>query len=413
MKFKSLIITCCALLMGTATFSQVQISAELRPRTEYNHGYKSLASDDQNPAFLTTQRTRLNLDYKNEVFMMKVVFQDVRLWGSESQLTTNGNNVSYIHQGWAEWFMSTNWSLKAGRQEVAYDDHRIFGSVDWAQQARAHDMAILKYTGDISAHLGIAYHNTSKDDNIYTEPDAYKALQFLWLNRKTDSYSGSFLFLNNGKPYWKDAAETEQGIRYSQTVGGHLKTNIESFTLAGNLYFQFGKDAGGKDLSAMNFSIDAMYKASETANIGAGYELLSGTEDYQNADKNKSFTPFYGTNHKFNGFMDYFYVGNHANSVGLHDVYLKGNIKPGKIKFNAALHFFSAHKNINADVNKSLGTELDFWCGYNHKGMVNLDFGYSHLFASEGMEALKGGDKGATHNWAWVMLTFKPVLYKK
>ena len=78
-----------------------------------------------------------------------------------------------------------------------------------------------------------------------------------------------------------------------------------------------------------------------------------------------------------------------------------------------ALHFFSAHKDINADVNKSLGTELDFWCGYNHKGQVNLDFGYSHMFASEGMEALKGGDKEATHNWAWVMLTFKPTLYKQ
>jgi len=101
-------------------------------------------------------------------------------------------------------------------------------------------------------------------------------------------------------------------------------------------------------------------------------------------------------------------VGDHLKTS------VEGFTFAGNVKFNAALHFFSAHKNINADVNKTLGTELDFWCGYNHKGQVNLDFGYSHMFASEGMEVLKQpGDKSATHNWTWVMLTFKPTLFKQ
>jgi hypothetical protein len=60
--------------------------------------------------------------------------------------------------------------------------------------------------------------------------------------------------------------------------------------------------------------------------LAAGYEYLSGNS-YNKTDKVYAFEPFYGTNHKFNGFMDYFYVGNHINSVGLHDAWLKYGYK--------------------------------------------------------------------------------------
>ncbi len=405
-------------MLSIGSFAQVKISAELRPRTELNQGVKQPASDGQEASILTSQRTRLNLDFKNEVFAVGVVFQDVRLWGQEAQLTTNGNNVTYIHQAWAEWFMSDKFALKAGRQQLVYDDHRILGSVGWAQQARSHDVAIFKYKGTFNAHLGLAYNNSNMHDNFYLGPDAYKAMQYLWLNHKTDSYSGSVLFLNNGKPYAKETDPNtgemiKQGIRYSKTLGTHIKSKISDVKLVGNLYYQFGEDAGGKDISALNFSIDANMPLGDKASIGAGYELLSGTDQSEN-EKNNTFAPLYGTNHKFNGFMDYFYVGNHGGtSVGLNDIYVKGHIKPGKVKFNAAVHFFSADGEIS-DHSKGLGTEVDLWCAYSHKGQVQLDFGYSHMFAQDALYAIKGVEKNSTGNhWAWVQLTFKPTLFEK
>ena len=58
---------------------------------------------------------------------------------------------------------------------------------------------------------------------------------------------------------------------------------------------------------------------------------MQSRNDYNgDASENKAFTPFYGTNHKFNGFMDYFHVGNHANSVGLIDIYTKVKTKLGE-----------------------------------------------------------------------------------
>jgi hypothetical protein len=35
-------------------------------------------------------------------------------------------------------------SIKIGRQELIYDDSRLVGNLDWLQQARRHDMALLK-----------------------------------------------------------------------------------------------------------------------------------------------------------------------------------------------------------------------------------------------------------------------------
>ncbi|MCG8579029.1 MAG: alginate export family protein [Bacteroidales bacterium] len=412
MKIKNILALAMLLLAGSTLYAQVKISAEVRPRTEYSHGSKSLATEDTDGSMITSQRTRLNLDFKNEDFAVGVVMQDVRNWGQESQLTSNGNNVVYLHQAWAEWFIDPKFSLKAGRQQLVYDDHRMLGSVGWAQQARSHDVALLKYTGDVKVHLGLAYHNSSLNSNIYLGPDAYKAMQYLWVNHKNDSYSASFLLMNLARPYWK-VVDIEQKTNNTTTIGTHLKTTLGGVKLAGNLYYQFGENPSvdGADISAFNVSIDATAALSDKVNVGGGYELLSGT-DQEGADKNNSFNPFFGTNHKFNGLMDYFFVGNHINNVGLHDIYVKANAKPGKVKFNAAIHFFSAHGEMTSG-NQGLGTEVDLFCGYSHKGKVQLDFGYSHMFAGDGLYEVKGVENNdAGNSWAWVMLTFKPTLFE-
>ena len=40
----------------TTLKAQFKISGEFRPRTEYSHGYSTLAGADQDPSLFTTQR---------------------------------------------------------------------------------------------------------------------------------------------------------------------------------------------------------------------------------------------------------------------------------------------------------------------------------------------------------------------
>ena len=129
----------------------------------------------------------------------------------------------------------------------------------------------------------------------------------------------------------------------------------------------------------------------------------------------KSFNPLYGTNHKFNGWMDYFYVGNHGGSVGLVDV--NAFIAYNKDKFSAKIipHFFSSAADIydisNAKMDNKLGTEIDFTIGYKVASNIAFSAGYSKMYGTSSMERLKSGDKDENSSWSWIMFTFNPKLF--
>lgn len=397
MKYIGLIVL--GILMAQFSKAQFKLSGEFRPRTEISHGYKSLASKDQDASTITAQRTRLNAGFSNEFINTSLVLQDVRRWGNQPQLVTNEDYAVSVHQAWAEVLFSPQFSLKAGRQELVYDDSRIFGNVGWAHQARSHDVALFKYEKDIKLHFGIAHHeNGDVTNSNYDGPDAYKDLQFIWFNNKWKKATLSLLILNNGVATIENG---DQKTKFSQTIGGRVTSNVGEVKVASNLYYQTGKHISGRNISAFNFLAEA-----SIISFTLGYEHLSGT-DYNESDY-KSFTPFYGTNHKFNGFMDYFYVGNHMGSVGLNDLYLKYNYSKDKIGFNAHLHYFAAAADIADNTDKYLGTELDLSLAWTVNPMANISFGLSSVFAGKSMEILKGGDSSATQYWGYVMLSINP-----
>jgi len=63
-------------------------------------------------------------------------------------------------------------------------------------------------------------------------------------------------------------------------------------------------------------------------------------------------------------------------------------------------------------MDSNLGTEVDFVLGYAIAPNVKVLAGYSQMFATSSMEAMKGGSKDETNNWGWLMLVFKPKLVK-
>ncbi len=395
------------------TYAQLEVDAEVRPRFEYRHGFGTLFPDDADPAAFVSQRTRLKAGYTMEKLKFYLNFQDVRVWGDVPQLNRSDNSGFTVHEAWAQLYLDENWAIKVGRQEVIYDDHRIFGNVEWAQQARSHDMALLKYAKNgFLMNIGAAFNQDGESltGTVLTTPNTYKSLQLVWLHKDWTDFSGSFLFLNNGLQFIDAANADNNETRYSQTAGTHLKYRKGKLSLTSNLYYQFGKDVNDNDLSAYLLSLDANYKVSEKTQLGLGGELISGNDNgAPSGGDNNAFSPFYGTNHKFNGLMDYFFVGNHANNIGLVDVYVKANFKLNpKSNLNMAFHNFSSAADFSE---KQLGNELDMVYTYKVQKFVTVKAGYSHLFPSEGMEILKGNTDGNTNNWGWVMLVVKPRLF--
>lgn len=406
------------LLFSVLGFSQFSFSGELRPRIEYRNGYKTLFDQDTNSATFIDQRSRLNFDYLVESYAFKLTLQDVRTWGSQPQLNVS-DGLASVHEGWGEVFFDTKFSFKFGRQEISYDDQRIFGSVGWAQQARSHDAALIKYKDSTSVvHLGIAYNQDHPSlRRVFPQRGNYKAFQYLWAHKDFGNVNASFLFLNNGLQVLEtDNQGNEIGghDNYSQTLGTRLEYKKNKVVTHFSGYYQFGLDGDINDtkISAYNLSADLSYKLTDLFTASAGVEILSGNSEVKPNNENKAFNPFYGTNHKFNGHMDYFYVGNHLKSVGLQDVFIHGMYKTPKLYLGGDLHLFSSNGDIlnngGTKADSYLGTEVDLYWGFNLAKGVAVKAGYSQLFASESMELLKGGDSNVTQNWGWMMIVMKP-----
>ncbi|MFD0798836.1 alginate export family protein [Maribacter chungangensis] len=399
-------------------FSQLEISADIRPRFEYRHGFGNLFPDNTDPAAFVVQRSRLNFDYRMEKLTMAINVQDVSVWGDTRQIDpTDRNNSFSLFQAWVNYSFNENWSTKLGRQVISYDDQRIFGELDWAMQGRFHDAALLKYhKGTFNADIGFAFsqEGTNFENNGFFLQGAftYKAMQYAYLKKTWESASASFLLLNTGFQDFTDATNTvPDGVFYRQTIGSHFKFPISTLNFIGSAYYQGGKSNGTTDLSSYNLALEANYKPNSVL-FGLGFEVLSGT-DQDGDSKNKSFFPLYGTNHKFNGFMDYFYVGNHANNVGLNDLYAKAVFKTGeKSTLLTKVHYFGANAELSNNANAYLGTEIDLVYTQQLIKAVKLNIGYSHMFASESMSLIKGArPNDNTNNWAWAQLTIKPMLF--
>jgi hypothetical protein len=410
------IILTIALVVSFTTMLTAQtfdLSAEVRPRYENKHGYKTLINTDADGSNFVSQRTRLNFGYKNEKLRMKVTVQNVRVWGDVSTLSSNDNAYS-LHEAWAEAILSKKVTLKLGRQEIVYDDHRIFGSVGWAQQARSHDAFLFKYTPDAKNRLDIGFAMNADSqagvDNLYSNAAGYKSFQYAWYHGNFDKFGLSFLLLNTGIEYLDSGDQT---IDFMQTIGPRFTYKTGKLNANAAAYFQTGKSVNN-DVSASYFAGNIGYKVSDNFKIGAGMEYLSG-KDQDDADSDiKSFAPLFGTNHKFNGWMDYFYVGNHANSVGLTDISATFAYSKNKFSLKLIPHFFSAANSVfdgSDKMSNNLGTEIDLTMGYKISKDIKLNVGYSKMFASDTMEILKGGDKSENNSWAWIMFTFKPNLF--
>ena len=109
--------------------------------------------------------------------------------------------------------------------------------------------------------------------------------------------------------------------------------------------------------------------------------------------------------------MDYFYVGNHGGSTGLRD--LTGRVKYalGKVSLGCDVHGFWTDAPIAGTEDTYLGTEIDLSASVPINSSVSMVAGYSQLLATDAMEMLKGGYADETHNWAWLMFTFKPDFH--
>lgn len=431
-----------------ASFGQFSLEGQYRPRTELRNGFKKPIHPGQDQAFFTEHRARFIAGFKAEKLGLKLSFQDVRIWGETGQINKSDQLLS-VYEAYGEYFASEKSTFRIGRQELIYDGHRLFGNLDWAMQGRAFDAVryMFKDSKGTQFELVVSWNQPGYGDAL-AEParlvgNNYQIVTGGGVNPRIFNLA---LPKSQQMGYYKKTfkkgdiainvlndlfnANDSTSITYSNLSFGITPNfSIEKLKLGGQIYYTGGA-AGKKYTPAAyetirlnGFMLNAYVQ--HTGLKGApmlGVDFLSG-DDESTADV-EGWAPKYGTNHKFYGYMDYFYVGNghgglDAKSAGLLDVYLKTSFKLNeKTSLQGDLHYFaSAAERTNA-TNKvaykgALGTELDLVATRTLTKGLTLMAGYSQMFGpTETLKQLKFGNPNqeikGMQSWAWIMLSFSP-----
>ena len=172
---KSILLMFFTVLAVINVSGQLTMTGQVRTRTEYRNGVGTLRPKNNDAAFFTSQRSRLTFNYKSGRVILQSSLQDIRVWGQDASTISNadGNKLG-LHEAWAEVILANKndstfrlqsvdyFALKLGRQELMYDDSRLLGNLDWLQQARRHDAAVLKFV-DNGWHLdaGFAFNQNT------------------------------------------------------------------------------------------------------------------------------------------------------------------------------------------------------------------------------------------------------------
>jgi hypothetical protein len=432
---------------------KIRVGLNLRTRAEYARNFGQITTQagallgpvsgsgiwqfsdgiSSNQQSVVSNRVRLNIDADvHEHLRAFFQLQDSRFWGVEANGLGNTaraqgalggvalQNTLDMHQGYIDIRKLFNQpvTMRVGRQEIIWGDHRMFGSFGWHNVANSWDAIRGMYDTEnyaAEAWAAITRHDPSagatfnaqgglrqksNDHQVYASMFTFKKLvpaSTLQLMIMTDNDQmertqvGRSNFTGN-KKIWN------AGFRIAGKVG-------KAIDYSGEYHEQWGK------LSHANHRARAGYAAMGYTFHEVGWKPRIGLEGNWSpgsghgpastrTEKSRTFWNFYPTNHKHYGYMD--------QMAWMNMRAVRGSVKVKPTKklvawadvwgfwldnvhdswYNAAQAQMRGYTTGTQPRNPDsyLGTELDLTAKYKLYKNVGLQAGYSHFFNGDYIE---------------------------
>ena len=158
--------------------STLTFGLDMRVRTEWRHGYKSIPTPDTTGAYEINQRTRFNVDYRSKAVDVFLSLQDARVWGQQdpregqtgTATTSNASTVFplYFFEAYAEPHFNDKLSLRIGRQRISYDNQRLFSENNWRLPGNSFDAARFIYNNKINFTTELVFSYQQSGENLFT-----------------------------------------------------------------------------------------------------------------------------------------------------------------------------------------------------------------------------------------------------
>ena len=381
------------------------MSGEIRVRSELD-ARSATGAPDQATLLRARLGIRARLDPRTRAF---VQISDSRAFGDETNtLTDAAADLLDVHQAYVEWQPNARWRLRAGRQEWAFADERLIGTVGWANVTRAFDGLRTTLTAGGWVIDGLAAVLDERDavtavglDPRVNEGAASdRTLYGVWAAR-----AGLDLFMI------VDGAATEGPISRIDrwTVGGNVRAGAGPLQASGTFAWQGGNQRGALSndqriaawLGSLALSRGFAGALKPLARVQV--DLVSG-DAAANDGTYGAFNTLYATNHPFYGLMDLFLnVPAQTGGLGLMDALVHGEVRPGVWAVSADLHALRLME--SGPAGDAIGTELDITAARPLTPSLALQGGYSAFAPSAAARAAPVALGDRVLHWAYLQVT--------
>ncbi len=425
---------------------KVRFDGEAMHRWETRHNnfdFASGAAANGTDDSWLLQRLRLGIALKPTPWLKLVVQgQDSREFGSDradvpGQAAAEGDDTFDLTQAYVELGdgKASPWTLKVGRQSLAFGDERLIGPLEWLNFARRFDAVKLGYTAGNLKLTGFVSSSVVTRRTGFNRSDAFdgnntgrgQVLSGLYASYEAPRFGaveGYVFTLNQSQT---NAGNLESGVLRGNgaagsdfvTIGTRLKGDpkkLNGWEAELETAVQAGR-AGGEDLSAFAFHGGGGYnlKAPMKPRLFAEYNYATG--DGKAGDgKTGTFQNLFPTNHKFYGYMDLFAWQN------IHNPAVSLRVSPAatvNVQFDyhafwladTADSWYRANgvtgvrpKSPAAD--NFAGQELDLTVTWKAHKRLSVQAGLSHFFAGDYLKnAPSAGSPHEDADFGYVMTT--------
>jgi len=386
LRFAILFLLTCPLLsmaqgQGDTT---LMLEFQLRVRSEWRDGYRLTTGPDEQGVLTTFQRNRIGLSGGWGRMAFRVQLQDVRNYGQPGG-NTQGNMGAA--EAWGSLQLRTGLRVVVGRQKIDIDNGRILGAADWANPGRFLDgIRLVRKRNQNRTALMVAWDEVNQTRRLFGHH----------VQKFGDRHTMTLL-----------AFDQESDTEFSAfTTGLTWKSNMGAAGWCATEAYVQNPDGGGTG---------AMWTIEGGRKGPSGHTWIAGLDLLTDQTSGAAFQPLLGTNHKFYGWMDHFYLG--AATNGLTDVHIRhaGPVSDSRT-WGAVFHHFRTY-----GFGDLLAQEIDLYLTGSEKEGISWTVGWSLMDCTPEHVARQGHLPEADwtesadrlQQWGWVSINLEPSILLK
>lgn len=433
---------------------KVKLGGQIRTRAEYANGYYQVPTSNgtlpgatgtagrgssyDDDYVLNQSRIWADADV-NEHLRVFIQLQDARTFGAEG--TTVGfahgydeNSVTDMHQGYFDLrkLFDLPLTVRVGRQEIIWGDHRVLGNFVWSNVGRTFDGGRFMWDTDeihveaIAARVDedgftSADGSDNSDENMYAGQFAFKKLipgallELMYISRIDEDNVSNIAVASGYSTPGGDSVEVHDfGFRLDGKV-----PNLDAIDYTLEMHGQFG-DYGDQTQKAYAVAAKTGYTFKDMnwkPRFGFEYAHASGDDD-PNDNDHETFDNLYPTNH-MNGIYGFIDLLSWQN---MHDFRVNAKVTPtNKLTVQVDYHYFLLDQAEDGwylasaalatprpvggydDDDDDLGQEVDLTVSYQLYKNVGILGGYSWFGAGDWIDNNMNSDTDT--NWVYLQTT--------